>query len=149
MSAISERTIRFCNHRRQSERLKAFASLIRSGWSLQYSRLTLRKTDRISLRDHSSCDCRRLAEPALPKVSCPASERRKSGLWWPAPSWPFADAPVICVLATLLVGGNPQGISSPGKGLAFLMPCDYIGSKVLKALSVFISRDSRLIKRKV
>ena len=60
-----------------------------------------------------------------------------------------ADVPVICVLATLLVGGNPQGISSPGKGLAFLMACDYIGSRVLKALSVFISRDSRLIKRKV
>ena len=60
-----------------------------------------------------------------------------------------ADAPVICVLAALLVGVNRQRIRSRDKGLAFLMPCDYIGSKVLKALSVFISRDSRLIKRKV
>jgi hypothetical protein len=46
-------------------------------------------------------------------------------------------------------GRKPQRTGSPGKGLAFLVPCDYIGSRVLKALSVFISRDYRLIKRKV
>jgi hypothetical protein len=60
-----------------------------------------------------------------------------------------ADAPVICVLAALLVGVNRQRISSRGKGLAFLMPCDYIGSTSLKALSVIISRYSHHIERTV